>query len=267
MERRCAGIFAHRKFTTEKIYTAGAAAAVFALWFAAAGFGWVDPKLVPSPRSVWLAFVEIAKNGYKNRTLLQHLGASLGRLMAAFLGAAVLAVPLGLASGYSSRVRAVFEPIIEFYRPLPPLAYYTILVLWLGIGNGSKIALLFLACFAPVYVSCVSAVVGINADYLNSAYSIGANRWQGFLHVVFPASLPEVFTGLRTALGVGYTTLVSAEMVAATSGIGWMVLDASRFLRSDIIFVGIIVMGITGVLLDRILRIIERRVVPWKGKD
>lgn len=237
------------------------------MWFTATEFHWVDPKLVPSPRSVWLAFADIARNGYKNQTLLQHLGASLGRLMAAFLCAAVLAVPLGLASGYSSKIRAVFEPVVEFYRPLPPLAYYTILVLWLGIGNGSKVALLFLACFAPIYVSCVSAVIGINEDYLNSAYSIGASRWQGFVHVVFPASLPDVFTGLRTALGVGYTTLVSAEMVAATSGIGWMVLDASRFLRSDIIFVGIIIMGITGVLLDRILRIIERRVVPWKGKD
>ena len=189
------------------------------------------------------------------------------RLVVAFLWAAVIAVPLGLASGYSSKIRAVFEPIIEFYRPLPPLAYYTILVLWLGIENKSKIALLFLACFAPIYVSCVSAVIKIKEDYISSAYTVGANKWQIFIYVIFPACLPDMFTGLRTALGVGYTTLVSAEMVAATSGMGWMVLDASRFLRSDIVFLGIIIMGITGILLDKGIQIIEHKVVPWKGRE
>lgn len=189
------------------------------------------------------------------------------RLVVAFLWAAAIAVPIGLASGYSSKIRAVFEPIIEFYRPLPPLAYYTILVLWLGIENKSKIALLFLACFAPIYVSCVSAVIKIKEDYINSAYTVGANKWQIFIYVIFPACLPDMFTGLRTALGVGYTTLVSAEMVAATSGMGWMVLDASRFLRSDIVFLGIIIMGITGILLDKGIQIIEHKVVPWKGRE
>jgi len=195
------------------------------------------------------------------------MGASLGRLMAAFLGAIIVAAPLGLASGFNAKIRAVWEPIIEFYRPLPPLAYYTVLVLWLGIGNESKIALLFLACFAPIYVSCVSAVIKISEDCINSAYTIGANRRQVFIHIVVPACLPDLFTGLRTALGVGYTTLVSAEMVAATSGIGWMVLDASRYLRSDVVFLGIIIMGITGILLDRGIRILERVLVPWKGKE
>lgn len=189
------------------------------------------------------------------------------RLILAFLGAVVIAVPLGLASGYNSKIRAVFEPLIEFYRPLPPLAYYTVLVLWLGIENRSKIALLFLACFAPVYVACVSAVLKIKEDYIDIAYTVGANKWQIFIYVVFPAGLPDIFTGLRTALGVGYTTLVSAEMVAATSGIGWMVLDASRFLRSDIVFLGIIIMGITGILLDKSIQAIEHRIVPWKGME
>lgn len=257
----------HRKTALEKALTLGTIAAVFVLWEAATSLQWVDPKLIPSPQSVWAAFLDISKNGYKNHTLLQHIGASLGRLLAAFLLAAAAAVPLGLASGYSSKVRAVLEPIVEFYRPLPPLAYYTILVLWLGIGNGSKIALLFLACFAPVYVSCVSAVVKVNEDLLDCAYAVGANRRQVFFHVVFPACLPDVLTGLRTALGVGYTTLVSAEMVAATSGIGWMVLDASRMLRSDIVFLGIIIMGLTGILMDRGLRLLERWLVPWKGKE
>ena len=184
-----------------------------------------------------------------------------------FLFAALIAVPFGLASGYNSKIRAIFEPIIEFYRPLPPLAYYTLLVLWLGIGNESKITLLFLACFAPIYISCVSAVLKIKEDYINSAYTVGASKYQIFIHVILPSCLPDIFVGIRTAVGVAYTTLVAAEMVAAKSGLGWMVLDASNYLRSDIIFVGIIIMGITGILLDQFLRILEKKIVPWKGKE
>lgn len=251
----------------EKTLTVGTVLTILIIWFIAASFGWVDPKLIPSPQSVITAFVDIMQNGYKNFTLLQHLGASMERLIIAFFTAVVIAVPLGLASGYNSKIRAVFEPIIEFYRPLPPLAYYTLLVLWLGIENESKIALLFLACFAPIYISCVSAVIKIKEDYINSAYTIGANKQQVFINVIFPACLPDIFIGLRTALGVAYTTLVSAEMVAARSGIGWMVLDASHYLRSDIIFLGIILMGITGILLDQSIQFIERRVIPWKGKE
>lgn len=257
----------NKKNTYEKMLAFGTVLVILAIWFIGARLRWVDPKLVPSPQSVWIAFIDIMENGYKNYTLLEHLGASLERLIIAFVCAFILAVPLGLASGYNSKIRALLEPVIEFYRPLPPLAYYTLLVLWLGIGNESKIALLFLACFAPIYISCVAAVIKIKEDYINSAYIVGANKLQIFIHVIFPASLPDIFIGLRTALGVAYTTLVSAEMVAANSGIGWMVLDASRYLRSDIIFLGIIIMGITGILLDRSIQLIEHKVVPWKGKE
>ena len=237
------------------------------LWLIVSEFGMIDQNLVPTPQAVFAAFIEIMENGYKNFTLLEHLGESMKRLVITFVLSCVTAVPLGIASGYNSRIRAIFEPIIEFYRPLPPLAYYTLLVLWMGIENESKISLLYLACFAPAYISCVSAVIKIREDYINSAFTVGASRLQVIVHVIFPACLPDIFTGLRTSLGVAYTTLVSAEMVAANSGIGWMVLDASRYLRSDIIFLGIIVMGITGILLDRGIQLIERRVVPWKGKE
>ena len=179
----------------------------------------------------------------------------------------VTAIPLGLASGTNSKIRAIFDPLVEFYRPLPPLAYYTLLILWMGIENSSKVALLFLAGFAPVYLSCVAGVSRIRQDLINGAYTLGASRRQVFFHVILPATLPDIFTGLKTSLGFTYTTLVAAEMVAAVSGIGWMVLDASKFLRSDVIFVGIIIMGITGVLLDRVIRVLEEKIVPWRGKE
>ena len=257
----------YRKTATEKILSWGTAVSILFLWLIVSEFGLIDQNLVPTPQAVFAAFIEIMENGYKNFTLLEHLGESMKRLVIAFVLSCVTAVPLGIASGYNSRIRAIFEPIIEFYRPLPPLAYYTLLVLWMGIENESKISLLYLACFAPAYISCVSAVIKIREDYINSAFTVGASRLQVIAHVIFPACLPDIFTGLRTSLGVAYTTLVSAEMVAANSGIGWMVLDASRYLRSDIIFLGIIVMGITGILLDRGIQLIERRVVPWKGKE
>ena len=257
----------YRKTATEKILSWGTAVSILLLWLIVSEFGMIDQNLVPTPQAVFAAFIEIMENGYKNFTLLEHLGESMKRLVIAFVLSCVTAVPLGIASGYNSRIRAIFEPIIEFYRPLPPLAYYTLLVLWMGIENESKISLLYLACFAPAYISCVSAVIKIREDYINSAFTVGASRLQVIAHVIFPACLPDIFTGLRTSLGVAYTTLVSAEMVAANSGIGWMVLDASRYLRSDIIFLGIIVMGITGILLDRGIQLIERRVVPWKGKE
>lgn len=238
---------------------------IFVLWFVASANQWVDSKLIPSPEAVWNAFLSVCTD-YKGHTLAQHIGVSMQRLFIAFGLAVVTAVPLGLLSGFSETVRAAFEPIIEFYRPLPPLAYYTLLVLALGIDNASKISLLFLACFAPIYVSCVSAVVRVNHDYINSAYTLGANRFQVFFSVIFPSCLPDMFTGLRTSIGVGYSTLVAAEMVAANVGIGWMVLDAKNWLRNDIVFVGIIIMGITGILINVVLNLLEKKFVPWSGK-
>ena len=235
-------------------------------WWLLSGTGILTDIILPSPPKVWSSFLEILQNGYKGISLAQHFADSMFRLLVSFGLVAITAVPLGILSGYNAKIRAIFDPIVEFYRPLPPLGYYTILVLWMGIDNSSKIALLYLAGFAPVYLACASGVKKIRSDYLDGAQTLGATRWQTLGHVVLPACLPDIFTGIRTGIGVSYTTLVAAEMVAAVSGIGWMVLDASKFLRSDIIFVGIFIMGFTGILIDRVLRYVENKTVPWKGK-
>lgn len=256
-----------KKISIEKILTVGTVIVVFAVWYIITASGLFSETIIPSPKNVWDSFTDVLKNGYKGHSLLEHLGTSMRRLVIAYLLVVVTAVPLGLLSGYNSKIRAILEPLIEFYRPLPPLAYYTILVLWMGIGESSKLALLYLAGFAPVYISCVSGVIRIREDYINGAKTLGAGKRQIFFYVVFPAALPDVFTGLRTALGVEYTTLVAAEMVAATAGMGWLVLDASNYLRSDTVFMGVIIMGITGVLLDRVIRFIEKKVIHWKGRN
>lgn len=256
-----------RKLSIEKIITIAAVAVILAAWYTVTEMEIVNTALLPKPYAVWEAFIEICRNGYKGFTLWQHIGTSMYRLLLSFFLAAVTAVPLGLVSGSSSRFRAVLGPVIEFYRPLPPLAYYTLLILWLGIDNTSKVTLLSLACFAPIYIQCTSAVIKVKNDYINSAYTLGATKKQVFFKVIFPSCLPDIFVGIRTAVGVGYTTLVAAEMVAANSGIGWLVLDASNYLRCDIIFMGIIIMGITGIVLNGIILLIEKKLVPWKGKD
>jgi taurine transport system permease protein len=253
------------KITVEQIMTITTWVVIVGGWYIATKYELVSKTLVPSPQKTFNSFIEIFKNGYGGNSIWVHLGASFQRLFIALGLAIVTAVPLGLLSGYYKKVRAIIDSMVEFYRPLPPLAYYTLLVLWMGIDDKSKITLLYLAGFAPLYISCVSAVTKINQDYVLSAKTLGANQNQVFFKIVLPACLPEIFIGLRTAIGVEYATLVAAEMVAATSGIGWLVLDASKFLKSDIMFVGILIMGITGILIDVVLRLIENKIVFWKG--
>lgn len=239
---------------------------IFLLWYIVAEMKIFPEYFIPSPASVLDSFLEIATTGYRGGTLLQHLGDSLFRVISGFLVACIIAVPLGMFMGYSWKVKAIFDPIVEFYRPLPPLAYYTILVIWLGIGNESKVTLLFLAAFPPLSISAMSAVASVPLERIQTAQSLGAGKLKIFSHVIFPSCLPGIFTGMRVSIGFTYTTLVSSEIVAATSGIGWMVLDAGKFLRGDVMFMGIIVMGITGIMLDRLIRLAEKLIVPWKGK-
>lgn len=257
--------FTKRK-TIELCLSATTVLAIFILWFIVAKLKIFPEYFIPAPASVLDSFIEIAFTGYRGGTLLQHLGDSLFRVISGFLLACIVAVPLGMLMGYNWKVKAIFDPLIEFYRPLPPLAYYTILVIWLGIGNESKITLLFLAAFPPLSINAMSAVASVPMERIHTAQSLGANKFKIFSHVVFPSCLPGIFTGMRVSIGFTYTTLVSSEIVAATSGIGWMVLDAGKFLRGDVMFMGIIVMGLTGIILDRLIRIAEKIIIPWKGK-
>lgn len=256
-----------RKISIEQVISVITVVVLFSAWYIISTQKLYSNIILPSPATVMESFINVLNNGYKDNSLVSHIGASMFRLLTSFILVILTAIPLGLLSGFNSKIRAVMDPLVEFYRPLPPLGYYTLLVLWMGIDDSSKIALLYLAGFAPVYISCVSGVKKTKLDYIDGARSLGATEGQILRHVIFPASLPDIFTGLRTGIGVAFTTLVAAEMVAAVSGIGWMVLDASKFLRSDIIFVGIFIMGFIGIVLDKIVRFFESKIVPWKGKE
>ena len=238
----------------------------FLIWQFTTSRGLINQVFLPSPKRVWQTFIELVQQGYKGQSLLMHIAISMERLFIALSFAIVIGVPLGLLAGSSRLVRAIIDPFIEFYRPLPPLAYYTLIVLWFGIGDESKIILLFLNAFAPLLIGVIFSVQNIPIDRINGAKSLGAKGINLFISVIFRSCLPDILTSLRTAIGVAYATLVAAEMVAAVSGIGWMVLDASKYLRNDIVYVGVIIMGIIAIILDSLVRLLIRRVSPWLEK-
>lgn len=190
----------------------------------------------------------------------------MGRVFGAFAPACLTAVPIGIMMGVSRRVRGVFDPLIESYRPLPPLAYLPLVIIWFGIEETSKVVLIYLACFAPLAVAARAGVRSVGSEQINAALSLGARRWQIVRHVILPAALPEILTGMRIAIGFGWTTLVAAEMVAATAGLGQLVLNASNFLRTDVVVMGIIVIGMVALLFDMMMRRTETLLVPWKGR-
>lgn len=241
-------------------------AGILFTWWLVTTMGWVKPLFLPSPQAVWAKFVQIWREGYTNTPFLEHLGISTARVFGAFLLACVIGIPVGIAMGMSPLIRGIFDPPIEFYRPIPPLAYLPLMIIWFGIHETSKVALIFLACFAPIALGARSGVKSAAIEQIHAAYSFGASRWQVMTQVILPSALPEILTAMRIGIGFGWTTLVAAEMVAATKGLGYMVLTASQFLQTSTVVMGIIVIAAIAYTFDLLMRWVERKVVPWKGR-
>ena len=226
----------------------------------------MEPIWLPAPEAVWKRLGEIATEGYRNSTLAEHLGYSLFRVIVGFLLGALVGIPLGYAMGLSNWFRGWFDPIVEFMRPVPPLALIPLVIIWAGIGEVGKIILLFLAALWIMAIAARSGVSGVRISKVHAAYSLGASKWQIMRHVIIPNSLPEIFTGARVAMGVCWGTVVAAELVAAEKGAGMMIMVASKFQSTDIVLMGIILIGVIGFSIDMLMRWAERILVPWKGK-
>lgn len=240
---------------------------IVGIWWIVTEAGWVSPLVIPSPRTVFQTLIHVAQHGYRDHSLLYHLATSLRRLALGFGLAVAVAVPLGLLMGHRLVIKRLFYPIIELLRPLPPLGYYALLVLWFGIYETSKVLLLFLAALTPILITTVDAVERTPTQWVQAGESMGMSRRQLYRYVLLPAALPGVFTGMRMGLGFAFTTLVAAEMVAAHAGIGWMVLDAGRYLRNDLIFTGNLILGLTAYCLDRGTLLLRRRLLPWAVRE
>lgn len=246
--------------------TLASIAAVLCAWVGVTEGGLVRDLFLPGPADLWSGFLELLEDGYKGRSLLVHVGDSLFRVGAGFVTGVAAGTLLGLGMGYLPKLDALAAPFVEFLRPLPQLAYLILLIIWLGIGETSKVTMLFLAALPVAAIAARDGVRNVPAERLRVARTLGASSWQVFRHVIIPSALPEILVGARLAAGIVYGTLIAAEIIAGSSGVGWMILDAGRFLRSDYVFVGILMLGLAGIAIDRALLLIERRAVHWAGR-
>lgn len=242
------------------------AASLLLAWWAVTYFGLIDPLFLPAPAAVaqkgWL----LATTGYMDSTLWEHLGSSLQRIGIALALAIITAIPVGIAIGRNRIARGILDPLIEFYRPIPPLAYLPLIVIWCGIGEFSKVLLIYLAIFAPIAIATATGVRTVDPARLRAAQSLGATRSQLIRHVILPSALPDILTGVRIGLGVGWSTLVAAELIAATRGLGFMVQSAAQFLVTDVVVLGILIIAVVAFALELGLRALQRKLVPWHGQ-
>lgn len=230
--------------------------AFLAVWQVTASF-W-PPELFPSPAAVVRALLELADTG----VLWSHSAVSLARFAAAYLAAIIIAVPLGLFLGRNPRCRQAMDPLVQVLRPISPIAWFPLAVLWFGIGNAPAIFIIFLAAFYPVLLSTISAVIGIPPVYLRVAANFGAKPNAIFLRVIIPAAFPGIMVGLHIAVGTAWIHLVAGEMLGAQSGLGYMIVDARNFLRTDWIMAGMLVVGVLGLCINLAMR----RAEAWLGR-
>ncbi|OBC01219.1 ABC transporter permease [Mycobacterium sp. 852013-50091_SCH5140682] len=242
-----------------------------AVWQVVAWAGIWNQTFVPYPSTVWRAFIDVSTThdgtrGYAGYLLIEHLYMTLRRVLAGVVIGVGVGVALGLLMGSVGWLRSVLEPWLTFLRALPPLAYFFLLVIWLGIDEAPKITLLALAALPPAAVATTAAVLAAPVGLQEAARALGATRAQVIRDVVVPAALPETFTGIRLAVGMAYSSVVAAELFNGIPGIGGLVKDASNYNNTPVVLVGIFAIGISGLVIDGALRTAERRAVPWRGK-
>ena len=237
------------------------------MWQFVSASGLISTVLLPSPLAVIEAFVRVLANGYRSTSLLGDALITSGRCLAGFVLATIVGVPFGLAMGSSKRLAASCNYIIQFLRPLPPLSYMILLILWFGAGEKSKVVLLFLTAFPIVVSAAMAGVRNVPGQRLQAASMLGASPRQIFWHVTLPSSLPLVFTELKIAFAAAFQTVVAAELLTAQSGLGWMVLSASKYLENAVVILGVILLGLIGMTFSRLLHAADLRFIHWRGVD
>ncbi len=214
--------------------------------------------LLPPPQEVAAAAWELGRSA----ELWRHLLDSLKREFVAFLWATI-SIPLGIAMGWWKAVENQVDPIIEVLRPVPPLAWIPLSILWFGVGDTQNQFIIFLGCFFPILLNTIAGVKGVEPNLVRAARCLGASEGRILWRVVLRAALPQIITGVRVGLGVGWMALVAAELVGANSGLGFLINDARTVLRTDYVIVGMATIGVVGLVIDRAIRITMARFMPW----
>jgi NitT/TauT family transport system permease protein/taurine transport system permease protein len=214
---------------------------------------------------VFQAFVTTSTTGYLGRTLQEDLLFSVYRVVVGFVGAVVGGVLIGLLMARSRVVHQVIDPYLQFGRPVPPLAYIPLFVVWFGIGELPKVLLILVGTIPIIIINTIAGVRNIPRERYEVAQSLGASRRQIFTRVVLRSALPEVFTGMKVGIGIAWSTLVAAELIASNVGLGWLVEQAANQLQTAIVIAGIIVIGVLGYGMELCIRALEAIVVPWRG--
>jgi NitT/TauT family transport system permease protein/sulfonate transport system permease protein len=233
---------------------------VLAVWQLLAWTGAINAVLLPAPLTLFWTSIELLRDG----TLIRHVGASVERVLIGVFCASVVGLVLGVMLGWSRHLSDYVKPIVEALRPIPPIAWTPLAILWFGIGNAPSYFLVFIGAVFPVFVSTYSAVRNIERTQINAALCLGATPSMLIKDILIPAALPVIFPGLRIALGVGWMCVVAAELIAAQSGLGYMIQQSRVLLQTQNVVTGMIAIGIIGFAMNAAMSIVERRLVPWQ---
>lgn len=247
-------------------YSIAAVVFLFVLWAAVTMSGLVGPGLLPTPQAMGSELVSLVEKGYAGKPLWVHIEASLFRALAGFVIGVLIGVPFGLLSGYSKIVGAMMSPVMAFIRPIPPIAFIPMAVLYFGLGETGKVVLIVFTAFNYSFVSAQAGAASVPMSYYRAAESIGLTKFQIFWRVVLPSAIPHIFTGLKVAMALSWAVVVAAELVGAQSGLGFMISDAAQLFRIPVVFIGIVLIGLIGLVLNFALTATENKIVHWKGR-
>lgn len=236
------------------------------LWALISASGWIREDFLPSPSKLMSSFMEMLRDGYGGSPLWKHVGMSVMRAVSGFLAAVVLGVPIGILIGRNEVLGAIVAPIIGFLRPIPPIAFVTLFVFYFGIGEGSKIGLIFMAAFWYVVLNCADGVRSVPQMLIRAGESMGLNSRQLFFRVIIPAAMPSIMTALRAASSICWTLVVASELLGAQAGLGFIILDSAQYFNIPATFIGIVLIGIIGLAWELTLTSVQRRVLHWQGR-
>jgi NitT/TauT family transport system permease protein len=235
---------------------------IIILWSFLTFLNFVPSYILPTPYDVLTSFFELLVSG----ELFIDMVSTIIRITVGFLIAAAVAIPIGIGIGWSKEIETLLNSVIQILRPIPPLAWIPFALLWFGLGLQSEVFIIFIGAFFPILLNTIDGVKGVEKVFIEAAYTLGASERQLLSNVVLPASLPGIFTGLRIGIGIGFMSSIAAEMIAAKSGLGYLIMKAMRLIDTGDVIVGMLTIGVIGFVINLLFKKAEDRYILWRGK-